>query len=193
MPTGYTADIRDYSFKEFVLNCSRAFGALVDIKEEPNTKIPVAFKPKTSFYKDHLLEAKTESDNLLSLTNREIDELYKEEYSKECFKYNKAKKDRKELNLSYEIMLNKVKCWTEPTKDHKELKAFMENQLEISIDSDCSTEYLAKPVKISSKEWLRDKIKTLNEDIHYYNKSIKKEIEITDKRNLWLKQLRESL
>ena len=38
MPTGYTLDLyngKDITFEEFVLKCARAFGALIDMRDEP--------------------------------------------------------------------------------------------------------------------------------------------------------------
>ena len=47
MPTGYTAKIADgQTFEEFILSCARAFGALVEMRDEPaDAPIPEEFKP----------------------------------------------------------------------------------------------------------------------------------------------------
>jgi hypothetical protein len=50
MPTGYTADIKNgISFKTFAMNCARAFGACVTLRDEPGggDKIPEAFEAST--------------------------------------------------------------------------------------------------------------------------------------------------
>lgn len=47
MPTGYTWDIKDeITFEQFIMNCARAFGALVEMRDEPrDKKIPDELKP----------------------------------------------------------------------------------------------------------------------------------------------------
>ena len=48
MPTGYTAAIKDgIDFKTYAMNCARAFGACVMLRDEPGggDRIPDAFEP----------------------------------------------------------------------------------------------------------------------------------------------------
>ena len=47
MPTGYTVALyegKDVTFEDFVMGCSRAFGALISLRDEPNAPIPEEFK-----------------------------------------------------------------------------------------------------------------------------------------------------
>lgn len=61
MPTGYTAAIADgIDFKTYALSCARAFGALVEMRDEPaNAPIPEEFKP-SSYYVTSLASAREE-------------------------------------------------------------------------------------------------------------------------------------
>lgn len=57
MPTGYTADIKDgIDFKTYAMNCARAFGACVMLRDEPGggERIPDAFEPSDLFVRYHL-------------------------------------------------------------------------------------------------------------------------------------------
>jgi hypothetical protein len=48
MPTGYTAKLYDgdQKFQDFAMECARAFGALIEMRDEPmNAKIPETFEP----------------------------------------------------------------------------------------------------------------------------------------------------
>ena len=49
MPTGYTADVGDgkvVEFSEFVMQCARAFGALITMRDDPHdAPIPDEFSP----------------------------------------------------------------------------------------------------------------------------------------------------
>lgn len=51
MPTGYTAGVKDGTvtdFKAFVMQCARAFGALIDMRDDPSdVPIPKSFAPSS--------------------------------------------------------------------------------------------------------------------------------------------------
>ena len=49
MPTGYTSDIeKGITFNEFTMQCARAFGACISMRDDPGDKpIPKEFKPST--------------------------------------------------------------------------------------------------------------------------------------------------
>ncbi len=50
MPTGYTAAVQNGTvtrFADFAMNCARAFGALVELRDEMDAPIPDTFKPST--------------------------------------------------------------------------------------------------------------------------------------------------
>ena len=59
MPTGYTYPVADGTiteFSKFALNCSRAFGVLMHMRDEPiDAPIPDKIEP-TSYYKNQLDE-----------------------------------------------------------------------------------------------------------------------------------------
>ena len=56
MPTGYTADVMDgkvTDFKLFAMQCARAFGALVIMRDEPlNAEIPDEFSPSNYHFQE---------------------------------------------------------------------------------------------------------------------------------------------
>lgn len=70
MPTGYTADIKDgITFKTFVMNCARAFGACVELRDEPGggEKIPESFQP-SNYHADKVLAARQELAHVRELS-----------------------------------------------------------------------------------------------------------------------------
>lgn len=108
MPTIYTSDIRDgISFKTFALNCARAFGACVEIRDEPGggEKIPEAFK--ASDY--HLKKAIEDCNKLLVLNNMTPAEAEREALAawQQAEKYRLAKLE--EIKTS--ALLTKP-CWS---------------------------------------------------------------------------------
>ena len=59
MPTGYTSKIADgIGFKDFALSCARAFGACIEMRDDPSDKpIPNEFKPN-DYHKKRMAAAK---------------------------------------------------------------------------------------------------------------------------------------
>lgn len=61
MPTGYTAAVCDgkiTEFPAFALQCARAFGALITMRDDAmNAPIPEEIKPDTSYYDKNISEA----------------------------------------------------------------------------------------------------------------------------------------
>ena len=74
MPTGYTADLydgKDVSFEDFTLNCARAFGALVSLRDEPDAEIPDEFKVD-EFYVKRFEKAKEELEKAKQITDEDF-------------------------------------------------------------------------------------------------------------------------
>ena len=72
MPTGYTAAIADgVTFEQFALNCARAFGALIDMRDEPSdAPIPERFEP-SNYHEKKIAEI---NDELVRLKEMSQDE-----------------------------------------------------------------------------------------------------------------------
>jgi len=196
MPTGYTYMIEEgISFKDFVMGCARAMGALVMMREDPSDKpIPERFEP-SDFYLKTFKEKEIELINIKKLTLKEIE-------VKVLMEYNKKIKDSQDyinknigLKEKYQKMLMAVQAWNVPSPDHKGLQDFMIQQLETSIEHDCDIEYTIKEkiTKPSAQEWRDNKIHLLLKRIADYKNEHLKEVKRVEGRNLWIKQLRESL
>lgn len=73
MPTGYTADLMEkgMEFKPFVLQCARAFGALITMRDDSlDAPIPEKFEPD-DYHIKKLAEAIQEQKRLQSMTDDE--------------------------------------------------------------------------------------------------------------------------
>lgn len=196
MPTGYTADIeKGITFQQFAMGCARAFGACVEMRDDPQAKaIPDEFKP-SDYHVRALREANTELENLEKLTIEEVREHALLEYEKEFERITKEiDKDRK-LMGQYKAMLKQVKAWQPPTSEHVGLKEFMVSQIEGSIDFDGMGDYYRKhpAILLSGSEWLVGEKAKARRDISYHTEEHQKEIDRTNGRNQWTKDLRESL
>jgi len=195
MPTGYTCGVQDGTitdFRDFALQCARAFGANVLMRDEPMDKPIEEYQP-SDFYKKRLDEANRMLSTIRAMTDEECENSAQEEYRKAVEYYRSCIIDRYEQKNRYNAMLEHVKAWEPPTPDHANLKEFMEGQLKDSIDHDCRTAYLTIPVKKNGKQWRAEQIERLERTIPSYRKSYQEEIDRTNDRNEWNRKLIESL
>lgn len=194
MPTGYTDAIRrGITFQQFALDCARAFGACITLRDEAGggEKIPEKFEP--SDY--HLVEGRNARERLSKLramtdtaaaieANRE-----REEAEVSNAKY---RREQDETRAKYEAMLQSVRAWVPPSAEHASLKAFMVEQIEGSIKFDCTPCEHHLPER-DAATWRRDQIKQAERDILYHEEEHRKEVERARGRTEWVRALRESL
>jgi hypothetical protein len=195
MPTGYTSDIKNgITFKQFIMGCARAFGALIEMREEPMTAtIPDKFS-ESKYYDEKLLDANADLSRIQSMTKEECEQVSLDAHRIQVTSNNKHIQEHLDLQKKYEAMLAEVHKWIPPSKDHTELKEFMIKQIEESIKFDCNIEYYKKPVKLlNGIEWKEQRMKSIVHDIEYYQEEKVKETDRIYGRNKWLLQLRESL
>jgi hypothetical protein len=197
MPTGYTSEIyegKEVTGKKFLMDCARVFGACIMMRDEPaDAEIPESFQLST-YHKEQIDKAKDELKRFQSMSIEEIQNTIDKEYE-ETLRYNKEKiKEYVERRNRYLNTLADVISWTPPTKNHKELKEFAIQQLKDSMNFDCNISYYEEEVvKQTPEEWLKTKIDKCLKDIDYHAKENQEEIERTDDRNKWIKELRDSL
>lgn len=195
MPTGYTADIKDgISFEEFVLNCAKAFGACISMRDLPSgTPIPQKFQPSL-YNATALAKAQEELRRLEDMPEAEAIALRTAEYQEEERSRLKRLEENKKQLEAYRAMLDKVKAWTPPSTEHLELKSFMVKQLEESIKFDDMTKYYSEPtLLLRIHDYMKAKEDKAKADIKYHQEKHAEELQRTEERNLWISQLRESL
>jgi len=198
MPTGYTIDIaKGISFKQFALNCARAFGYCIEMRGEPFDKpIPDKFKPST-YHEKEIVKIKKELGKIEKIPLKKLNKLAKREYDQEITKIQQSLKEKNELHAKYSAMLDKVNAYQPPSPDHIEFKKFMTNQIRQSMEFDCKTIYwinqLDKIKLLSGEQWQVKEIARLVRKLEYHLKGNQAEIDRTNDSNLWIKQLRESL
>jgi hypothetical protein len=194
MPTGYTADIpKGITFKQYALNCARAFGALIMMRDDPaDAPIPQKFEP-SNHYDKTINETKEKLEKLNGLSSKELAKVCDEYYQMEAERYSKRMRETAELREKYEAMLEQAKAYEPPTPEHEEYAKFLVTQIEESIRFDCSTDYYTEPVKYKPAVWLRMQVKELQRTLDYYIDAKEKDIDRTNKRNEWVDALRKSL
>ena len=195
MPTGYTAKVQDGTIKDFstfAMQCARAFGALISLRDE-DTSCPVPEKLKADdYYRTAMIEAETEYYELENFTSdKQWKQMYQNEKQKVKEENTRYAKQRAEYKKRYYDMLYKVRDWVPPTPEHRGLKDFMIQQLEESIKFDCNHFELSELPPFD--DWKKEKLNSTKENFYYHREKWNEEVKRTDEKNKWLADLRKSL
>lgn len=194
MPTGYTADVADgkiTDFRSFALQCARAFGALITMRDEPySAPIPEAFEP-SEYHAAKAAEAEKRLLDIEAMTPEQIASAYSVAMQKMRQDHENELARDAEISGRYKAMLEKVSTWEPPTSEHVELKKFMQSQLEESIRFDCG--FSREMVLPTEAEWFVARMDDARRSLAYYRKEQAAEIERVRGHNEWLANLRKSL
>jgi len=197
MTTGYTMMLEDENvdFNAFIMSCAKAFGACVTMRDEPHDKeIPEKFEP-SDHHSKALAKTNFELVAFLDLPEEDRVTIWNDEHDRARKMREETLEGKVKLHRNYSNMLEKVLAWTPPTGDHKGLKDFMIEQIQTSIDHDCDIKYYDKNpvVQMNFTEWVEMKKECLEDSIKYHIEHGKKEIDSFNKKNEWIKDLRNSL
>lgn len=194
MPTGYTSMIIDgdgCDFKTFALQCARAFGALVEMRDDAmDAPIPDEFKP-SDYNKKELDKATKELAKVQTITDKQAERQAEEQFIHDMEEWHESQKKCTEKLRRYENMMAEVRKWKPPTSEHDGLHKFMFEQIKESIDFDCGG--YPQPVKLSGKDWIDKKVASALRDIEYNAKSHAEELKRCKERSEWVKALKASL
>ena len=109
MPTGYTAKIADgQTFEEFILSCARAFGALVEMRDEPaDAPIPEEFKP-SAYHTTQIGVARAKMEEIRTMRLSTGERRAKQAFEAETEYHEKRIREARELQAKYEAVLERV-------------------------------------------------------------------------------------
>jgi hypothetical protein len=194
MPTGYTAAIAGgITFEQFAMQCARAFGALVTMRDDPSdAPIPDRIEPSTH-YQEWLEREHVELNRLMAFTAADVEREAEADYQLQVEAHADRMKKAADLQAKYESMLERVNAWTPPSSDHQGLKDFMIQQITESIRFDCNTSYDEPPHRKAPAEWIADKLERARADLARYEDEHRKEVERAASRTAWVQSLRASL
>lgn len=194
MPTGYTVDVQSgkvTEFRDFALQCARAFGALVTMRDGPvDAPIPERFAP-SDYHTKAIALAKADLADVGTWTPDRADFEAMRTYEREHQAWERREAEKGQQRARYEAMLAKVNAWTPPTPDHAGLKEFMAKQLSDSIPWDCAE---SKPPEILRGAIYREKrLAEARRDLDYHIREDAKEQARAAERTEWIRALRASL
>lgn len=194
MPTGYTADIaKGITFKEFALNCARAFGALVHMRDESSdAPIPDVVEP-SKYHAEKLVGLREDLKYWSAISDADAEVEASREFEKtESYRLTRIN-ELLDLKEKYCLMMNEVNQWQAPD-EHLKLKAFMVEQIESSINWDCDTTYYLAPTeKFSGHDFKLKKLKEISKSIAYHSEEDLKEICSSKDKTDWIQKLKASL
>lgn len=194
MTTGYTAAVMEgkATFGQFVWHCARAFGALIEMREEPKeAPIPV-FEP-SPYYLEQKKQNEKELARLEAMgpaaLERHVDGLRRETRLENA---KRAAEHAQKLQR-YESMLAQVRDWTPPTPDHEGLRKFMTEQLTSSIEFDCgSGPYVSQEIE-DANAWREKRAEALRDSIRRSEERYQEEVTGVATRNDWVASLKASV
>lgn len=196
MPTGYTADIASgklTDFNEYALQCARAFGACIMLRDEPMSSEIPAFEPST-YHREAMEKAKAELSTLDRMTTDDCLVAQSKELADAVEYRDKRLAEMAEELQRYETMLAKAKAFVAPTPDHGDYARFLVTQIEEAIKFDCDTSYYQKPIeRLPIEQWLQERRALLLKDIERHAKEQAAEEARTVSRNEWVNALKRAL
>jgi len=196
MPTGYTYKVGEgkvSSFRDYALDCARAFGACITLRDEPDAPIPEEFLPDP-YHKKQLTDARKELKRAQSMSLKQAVKEAKKEYELEMREFRKGKRENNQTRRNYESMLEKARNYQPPTPDHVNFRDFMVSQLEESIKFDCSGDYYDEPPKKQTgAQYKANLIERAKEDIAYHRKEHRAKVKRATERTGWVRALKDSL
>lgn len=195
MATSYTADLNDgkqVTFEEFAMKCARAFGALVEMRDDPlDAPIPDEFRP-SNYHLEAIKAAEKRLSEVEKWSDARAEREAKKAYREELHSAKQYAEKNVKSGRAYTGMLKQVGKWVPPTKDHEGLKGFMVEQLTESLEFDC-LHTPTVPQQISGKQYRAQLIKNARRDIAYHTKESKSEVRCSRERSEWVRSLRQSL
>lgn len=203
MPTGYTVGIEDGTIttgKDFLKLCTRAFGVALELKDEPlSVPTPVKFEPDT-YYAKRLKEAESDFENFKSMSFEDAKAEMIKAYEDRIDMYKTMLKNSLRRNEQYAKVRDEVEAWNPPTEDHRELKKFALNQIDMCIDSqewiDRYREYAKELLDDSDNavtEYIHEQTEFRRQSVKRAKESWEEEIKRTEDKNEWMRQFLNSL
>jgi hypothetical protein len=191
MPTVYTTDIyngKEVAFKDFALNCARAFGACIMQRDDPADEKP-KIQPEESYHTKALKKLgkfkKPSKKQFETFINRSIAD------NKRTINKNKV------LEKAYAQMIEQAAKWTPPTTEHEALKDFMLKQLVQSKQWDCGVDsYESELVSLSVmtyEDYVERQKQMYINNCKYHEEHLIKDITLIKQRNKWIEDLQNSL
>lgn len=193
MPTGYTYGVQEgkvNTLEDYTKACARAF--LWQARDSSEDDLIKLVKGAESDYHHRQFDAALKKLTQLNLYNDQDWKMLHKIKLDEEDKREKDHKARMALELArYQDMRAKVEAWSPPTSKHVEIKNFMIEQLNKSIEFDQYEFHRA--VDEDWQEFKRKELSEANRSVEYHREELKSEKERATKWLEWVTQLLDSV
>jgi hypothetical protein len=200
MPTGYTAPVEDgtiTTFRDFTMLCTRAFGATIEMRDDPmDAKIVIEKIGQDNI--DHhtrsLAGAKAEKDAVLLMSDEEAERRAALRYEQTRLNSEQYVRESVEKVARYQAMIAKVEAWRIPTDDHMNFKKFMLDQLHESLRYVTPSDaYTSEVVRMTGLEYRDAEFDCASDNVSYHEKALARAIENAERSRKWLTDLIDSV
>lgn len=182
MPTGYTYPVLEgQSFEGFVWHCAQAFF------HDPPTPLPLTKRwsyEDNSYPKKELGRQQTRLTQLMKITEDEWVVERNTANQEVIVRDKEYRKTKLEENKLLSQMAKRVEEWEPPTENHAALKAYMLDQLKISMNTHIDDE----PYGICKRS-LSDEIDRTKKEIEYHTTKLNEDEERIEERHAWIQEL----
>lgn len=203
MPTGYTAFIEDGNIttgKEFLLLCSRAFGIAMEIRDEPlSVPTPTTFEPN-GYYKNRYESAVKRLEAERNISFDDAKRRMRSDYNKRVEDAKRIVANMTAINERYAKVRGQVSGWIPPTENHKGIKKFALEQIDMCVNSDKMFAYYQEIIDTpfndsdeAVQEYITKYIEYLESDVERAKKSYDEEVERANEKTQFMKEFIESL
>jgi hypothetical protein len=194
--TGYTYELVDkkLSFLQFAMRCARAFGALIEMRDEDmDAPIPDYFPP-SDYHVNGKLEAEKTLARLRSISAEEAVAAERLSVSDSIARLEKSKAEEEEKRTFMQGVLSEVQAWKAPTPDHSGLRDFMIQQITTSLEGgDWYDKEIERLKNADLTVLVSERIARAEKDIVYHAEKYREECARCAERTKWVRDLRESL
>ena len=203
MPTGYTAYILDDEVttgKDFLKLCTRAFGVAINQRDEPLNVPTNERQEMNNHYRNRMNEAITNLKNIFEMNYDQMTFAMTQEHYEKVKRAKETVRRLEDENIKLIKVKDDVEKWQPPTEEHKGLKKFALEQIDMSMNSDSLVDvYIEDMNKVldTSKEavleWYDEKLEDAMDELNNAYKWYKEEYKRIDSRNQWMKDFLDSL
>lgn len=195
MPTGYTAIIEEKdgaTFEEFVWRCARAFGALVEMREDSlDTEVPERLKVD-AYYVQVVCDAEAGLVRLKAMNREETSAAAAKEYADAKAAYRESVERAAVLRDRYAAMRAKVVLWKPPTEGHAGLRSFMLEQIDLCTRNGVGP-FCSPPTRQSGSAWHARRMAWAAEEVERSQERLRVAEALVAARNEWIDALRKSV
>lgn len=197
MPSGYTSRLHDgkeQSFHDFIWDCARAFGALIDMRDAPgDANIPERIEPD-NYYVKALAKDEERLKLVVSWNKAEAEQAAEADFKRRLAIHTADLQKANDIRYRYNKMAEEVMLWIPPSNEHVGLKNFMLEQLGDSIKFDCDfTDRMPAPKRLTGSEYRQQEIAEAKRHIGYDIEHLAEEEKRAKERTEWIQLLRKSL